>query len=269
MRVAYCNTHLNYVRGDDYEPIKTTIYDGRASLQELEFDECGFVLLAHQSQVTNWNDVEQLNSVHCDEMAEVARAFTGCRYAVAYPPIVRSPQNEQAEPDYGPIHSVHADFTEDYRSMIEADDRPYREFIIPLLEKAGITQQHIHKASRVIMLQLWRNLGHSRPQTPLAVCDASTVPREQLGTFLLEEYAGQTINLETFYAQVPEHKDQNHWYTFPGLEDDEVIAFRAFDSDCMEQQKPFWTLHSAFNDPHADPTAAARESIEMRVLCLW
>ncbi|MDE0758427.1 MAG: CmcJ/NvfI family oxidoreductase [Pseudomonadales bacterium] len=269
MRVAYCNTHLNYVRGNDYEPVETTIYDARASQQALDFDECGFILINHRSKVTDWNDTIQLNTFHCSEMADVAREFTGCRNAVAYPPIVRSPEAARTEPDYAPIHSVHADFTEDYRTMIEAQDRPYRDFIVPLLEKAGITQQHVLEASRVMMLQLWRNLGHPWPDTPLAVCDASTVPRKQLGTFLLEQYAGQTIALETFYAQVPEQKDQNHWYTFPGLEVDEVIAFRAFDSDYMAQQKPFWTLHSAFNDPLADPTASARESIEMRVLCLW
>ncbi len=153
--------------------------------------------------------------------------------------------------------------------MIEAEDRPYRDFIIPLLDKAGLSQQDIRSASRVMMLQLWRNLGDPQPDTPLAVCDARTVPRTQLGTLLLEQYAGQTIELETFYAEVPQQKGQNHWYTFPDLKVDEVIAFRAFDSDYMAKQKPFWTMHSAFEDPVAGPAAPARESIEMRVLCLW
>ncbi len=269
MRVAYCNTHLNYVRGDDYKPVETTIYDARASQPALDFDECGFILLNHRSRVTDWNDIDQLNNLHCREMADVAREFTGCRQAVAYPPIVRSPEAARTEPDYAPIHSVHADFTEDYRTMIEAEDRPYRDFIIPLLDKAGLSQQDIRSASRVMMLQLWRNLGDPQPDTPLAVCDARTVPRTQLGTLLLEQYAGQTIELETFYAEVPQQKGQNHWYTFPGLKVDEVIAFRAFDSDYMAKQKPFWTMHSAFEDPVAGPAAPARESIEMRVLCLW
>ena len=84
MRVAYCNTHLNYVRGNDYEPVETTIYDARASQQALDFDECGFILINHRSKVTDWNDTIQLNTFHCSEMADVAREFTGCRNAVAY-----------------------------------------------------------------------------------------------------------------------------------------------------------------------------------------
>ena len=50
---------------------------------------------------------------------------------------------------------------------------------------------------------------------------------------------------------------------------DEVIAFRTYDSLCEREGRPFWTPHSAFVDPNAPEAARPRESLEMRVLCLF
>jgi hypothetical protein len=48
-----------------------------------------------------------------------------------------------------------------------------------------------------------------------------------------------------------------------------VIAFRTYDSLCEREGRPFWTPHSAFVDPNAPEAARPRESLEMRVLCLF
>ena len=45
---------------------------------------------------------------------------------------------------------------------------------------------------------------------------------------------------------------------------------RAYDSDRAGTGEPFWTMHTAFRDPHvADLAANRRESVEMRALCIW
>ena len=53
------------------------------------------------------------------------------------------------------------------------------------------------------------------------------------------------------------------------MERDEVVVFRAYDSERAEAGQPFWTPHSAFIDPVAGPDAPTRESIEMRAICLF
>ena len=47
------------------------------------------------------------------------------------------------------------------------------------------------------------------------------------------------------------------------------VAFRAYDSDRVAKGEPFWTPHSAFVDPTVPADAPARESLEMRAICLF
>ena len=87
---------------------------------------------------------------------------------------------------------------------------------------------------------------------------------------VVPEYGGLHLEFETFGAWTPTDHVTPEWYTFPNLRHDEVVALRTFDSRCVDEGRPYWTPHSAFRDPHvvAGP-ATRRESVEMRVLCVW
>jgi hypothetical protein len=50
---------------------------------------------------------------------------------------------------------------------------------------------------------------------------------------------------------------------------DEVAVFRTFDSAMIGSQLPYWTPHSAFNDPEVQPNQPARSSIELRATCIF
>ena len=269
----YCTTTLYYGQedgnADDVQPVTVAIGNARETSDTLEYESCGFTLLEHRSEVDDWRDAMHVADVHMAEIKELARQQTGCDHALVYPPIVRSPQTAREIADYAPIQFVHSDYTDDYRPMIEDPDRPYGAFLAPALETVGVKQDELADAERVLMLQFWRNIGAERPDYPLALCDADSVPRSQLYPILVPEYGGLRLEFETFGVKAPAKPDEHHWYTFPALQDDEVIAFRTFDSRCAEQNRPFWTPHSAFRDPHAGPDAPRRESVEMRVLCLF
>ena len=71
------------------------------------------------------------------------------------------------------------------------------------------------------------------------------------------------------YDQLPAEPTERRWYTFPSMTRDEVVMFRAFDSDLVDRGEPFWTPHSAFRDPTAGDDAPPRASIEMRAICLF
>jgi hypothetical protein len=266
---VYCETGLNFYSGDVTTSVDVNIRNGRAVRNELDYEQCGFTLLTHQSDVRDWLDESELQRVHGPEIAQLARDFSGCDQVVVYPPLVRSPTRAASHDDFGPIEAVHSDFTEDYRLMVQEPGRPYRRFLDPLLAAAGLSRDDVENASRLLMLQFWRNIGETFPDRPFALCDASTVPRTELAPYLVPEYGGEKLEFETFMGLTPQDAESQRWYTFPGLKIDEVIAFRTYDSRCEQEGRPFWTPHSAFVDPTVGAGAPQRESLEMRVLCLF
>ena len=269
---VYCTAPLNYVNRTTFEaePVPTAIHDGRVGQAERVFDDCGFTLLDHPSAVTDWRSEAHLDEVHLPEIADLARSFTGCELTVAYPSIVRSPAAAEVVEDHAPIDFVHSDFTEDYGRMVVEAGRPYRAFLDPLLEAQGLTTADLAGASRLMLLQFWRNTGPVEADYPLALCDARSFPKSSLVRSVVPDYGGVRLEFEVFGAMTPGADADPRWYTFPNLGCDEVIALRTYDSSCVDADRPFWTLHSAFRDPAvAALPEHRRESVEMRVLCIW
>ncbi|MEM8768020.1 MAG: CmcJ/NvfI family oxidoreductase [Pseudomonadota bacterium] len=267
-RVRYCEASLNYSDETGYRPTTVEILDGRTS-DVPTYERCGFQLLDHRSSVRDWRDEQELTGVHGPEVETLAQEQLGCDTAIAYPPLVRSPQTAKSSADYAPIEFVHSDYSADYRPMIEDPARPYRAFIEPLLEARGLTQADLPRAERVAVLQFWRNIGAELPDYPLAFCDASSVDPSRVYQFVVDEYGGMPLAFETTCMLPPAASEHHDWYCFPGMTTAEVVAFRTYDSRCVEEDRPLWTPHSAFRDPHAGADAPRRESLEMRVLCLW
>lgn len=114
-------------------------------------------------------------------------------------------------------------------------------------------------AERVVVLNLWRlvtNFGAKTP-THLAMCDVRSV---DLATdrlpyhFLVDGCVGFNYGLDSTSAA------QHKWSYFPMLAADEVVVFKAYDS-----QGPGWCFHAAVDDPDAPDGCAPRESVEVRV----
>ena len=270
----YCRATLNFVGDADRVAVATPILDARSSAP-VGFDRCGFTLLQHASEVTDWRDEHRVAEVHRPEIVELASSFTGCDAVVAYPPIVRSPATARTVEDYAPIELVHSDFTIDYRAMVTDPTRPYSGFISPLLAELGFGQSDLAKASRLAMIQFWRNTGPQTPDYPLAVCDVATMdPRRQV-TSVVDSYGGQHLEFEVSFFLAPAldvdpEVGRDVWYTYPAMTSDEVLVFRTYDSDRELAKQPVWTPHSAFLDPNASHGAHnRRESVEMRALCVW
>lgn len=266
---SYCTTNLNYAGLTDYESTKVTIADGRYALDNLDFEHCGFTLLEHCSKVTEWRNEQLVNEIHVPEIELLAKEFTGCDHAIVYPALIRSPATAKEIADYAPIESVHSDYTEDYQLMVTTPSRSYCEFLEPLLKRDGLDFNAIQQAHRMMVIQFWRNIGDPLPDFPLAICDAETVHHSELIAIDVPEYGGQRLNFEAFAVRTPPQPELHAWYTFPKLALNEVVTFRTFDSRCVEEDRAFWTPHTAFRDPNAGPNAPQRESVEMRALCLF
>jgi hypothetical protein len=78
------------VRTGKSETHRVPIRDARPMIGDLSLDKEGFVLLHHQTVVTNFYDEEQITSVYYPECERVMQAATGAARVVAFDHIVRN-----------------------------------------------------------------------------------------------------------------------------------------------------------------------------------
>ena len=263
----YCRTPLNYSVDGVPFPIEVDVQDGR-TVELPGWETCGFELMNFHSRVVDWRSSNEVEALHFDEVTYLCRKLTGCSHVIYYPPLLRSPEGAAAHPDLAPIEFVHSDYTESYRATIENPEHPYHRILEPSMARAGVTTETLCNASRVLTLQLWRNIGKPDIDYPMCFCDCRTVTREELEPIHVAEYGGLRTEFEAF-AVAPTRNQEHRWYTFPEMAIDEVVLFRAFDSKCIEDGRPFWTPHASFRDPRQPENAPARKSLEMRAICLF
>lgn len=265
---VYCRTQLEYLGPMGMVGVDVDIHDARAADATLSWDDNGFELVHLPSALDDWSDLEQIEQVHGPEVVAFAKAQTGCDHVIFYPPILRSKEQTRVHADLGPIRAAHSDYAESYLSMLRDPEHAYVRLMQPSLERAGITAQVLANARRIVTLQIWRNLGAPNMDQPLALCDSRSVPRDELEVVPVPTYAGVRTEFESLLVKRSRTRRQHRWYTFPGLHGDEVLLFRAFDSDRMQANEPFWTPHCAFVDPQVI-NPEPRQSLEMRAICLF
>ena len=270
---VFCRTTLNFAarRGAMLgAPVSLDILDGRrADLPGWE--ECGFERITHRSAVAGWDD-DELISTHHGEMEELARRLTGADIALVSSHIKRGPEHVARHADLGPISFAHSDFA------VGSDQLVRRSFVEPragadgpvrALARNGVTAREVADASRLVILQFWRNLGPAKMDFPLAFCDARTVSPTDVRPIPVSDYAGSGIDFDALALLEPLGSGQYSWYVFPDLEIDEVVAFRTYDTALVERGETWFTPHSAFRDPDVEVGRPARSSIELRAICLF
>jgi hypothetical protein len=263
----FCRTSLNYIpRAGGSGPTEVPVLDGRAA--ELPgWEECGFELMQHTSAVGNWDDDDEIARVHYPEIIELARRLTGCDHALLASHIKRSPQEAKRHSDLSPITVVHSDFADSYGDLLR---KLYREGDRAEAARSdGVSPEDVAGARRLMILQFWRNLGPAKMDLPLAFCDARSVPRDEIRAFPVKNYAGSGFDFEALGIVAPEKPESHHWYVFPEMKIDEVVAFRTYDSECVEKGEPYWTPHSAIRDPEVELGEPSRSSIELRATCVF
>ncbi len=230
---------------------------------------CGFELVSHTTAAASWDD-DDLAAVHHQEMEQLARQMTGCDVALVSNHIKRGPEFARQHEDLAPIDFVHSDFAKSYDRLIRGSYRqPGREGADRALERNGITAADVEAASRLVILQFWRNLGREKMDYPIGFCDARTVTPDDARPIPVSDYAGSGIDFDAIAVLGPTGPHQYRWYAFPELRRDEVVAFRTFDTDLVAAGDTWFTPHSAFRDPEVEVGNPARSSIELRAICLY
>ena len=253
------------------EAVEVDILDARTA--DLPgWSDCGFELMSGESAVGDWSDDDEVAAIHHGEMEALARRLTGCDVALVSNHIKRGPEFARQHEDLNPIEFVHSDFAIGYDQQVRrsyVDPEPGRDGAAQALERNGVTAADVEAASRLVILQSWRNLGPAKMDFPLAFCDARTVTPADARPIPVSDYAGSGIDFEAVAVLSPVSPDQYRWYAYPELQLDEVVAFRTYDTDLVERGDTWFTPHSAFRDPDVEVGRPARSSIELRAICLF
>ncbi len=130
---------------------------------------------------------------------------------------------------------------------------------------AFVPDLDVSRYSRWALYNLWRATTPPPQDFPLAVCDARTLARDDEVTVkaITEEVGSGAIRHDTTgYVYNPEHR----WYYFRDMTPDEVLVFKAHDTDSRRAGR---VAHTAFTDPTCPAGVPTRASVEMRGLALF
>jgi len=267
--VDFVEAKLNYLSGTSEKPVSyryepppgvpwrtgtysshvVAIRNARPIADRLSLDKEGFELIRFKSQLANFYDEKEVQTVLYPEVEQLLREATGAPRVFVFDHIVRhAPKAQRSENGAKePAKSVHNDYTEHSGSKRVRDLFP--DEAEELLK------------NRVAIINLWKPISGPVGEAPLSVCDAGSIAESDLVVSQLR-YAhriGETYAI-TYAAG-------HRWYYFPEMRSDEALLIKCFDSE--KDGRARFTAHTAFDDPTSPPNAPARESIELRALVFF
>ena len=236
-------------RAKSYWPVdehRVTIHDVRPEIGELSFDRNGFVVVDEPTDVTAFTDKDEL-ARYCRQTEALVQRLTEAEKVVSFGPIIRT-NATGAHGHNQPAHGAHVDYglrtVSDFtRDLLPADEAERR------------------LNGRFMLINVWRPIAMVE-SAPLAVCDASTVKREDL--FDSEVVGGLgDFKRRSLWGFNLAYQADHKWYWVPHMQPWEALVFKLFDSDPDAVQ---FTAHSAFEDPNTPADAAPRQSVEVRTI---
>ena len=231
----------------EHEAHAVAIRDARPLAGTVSLDANGFALLQHQSAVKDFFDDEEVRRVYYPEVERLVREATGADRVHIFDHTTRRrvvDAETQADAPRQPVRRVHIDHT--------ARSGPQR--VRDLLPEEA---DELLKG-RVQVINLWRPIKGPLLDSPLAVCDATTIAPDDLvpSDLVYPHRVGETYSVKFN----PAHR----WYYVPQMRTDEALLLKCSDTSTGVPAR--FTPHSAFTDPTAPIDALPRESIEVRTL---
>lgn len=251
-----------------YQPYPVLIHDARPVAPQFSLDEHGFVLARRSSDVIDFFDRDEVDARYEAEALSIVQDLTGADLVTGRGWMIRTSGDLEAKvrkvANYRhrggvqpPASEAHVDFSPDRAEQmarqVYADafpgSPPYRRFISS---------------------SLWRTFSPPPQDWPLALCEGSTVGRDEgvsNALVIVDEIPDEATMLgpladedAAITASIFHYNPAHRWWYFPNMTRDEVILLKFHDSD---PTKALRVPHTAFRDTSfAD--ARPRESIELR-----
>jgi hypothetical protein len=230
------------------ESHQVPIFDGRSTADSFLLDREGFALVRHPTAVRDFHDDAEVRKVYYPAAEAFIRATLGADRVFIFDHTVRRRVDGAADLRGGgprqPATRVHVDQT------AASGANRVREHL------PNETEQLLK--GRVQVINLWRPIRGPLRDSPLAMCDASSVaPADLVASDLI--YPNR--NGETYSVKYnPDHR----WFYFPEMTPDEALLLKCYDSAVDGRSR--FAPHTAFVDPTTPADAPPRESIELRTL---
>lgn len=250
--IQYVNASLQFAAATNEVPQSfveclVPIHNARLEDSELSLHRDGFMLAAHKTAVRDFYDSSEVTNIYYSEIASLVRNITNATFVTVFTHAIRRAAKEgRGDPAIQqPFKLVHNDYT--------AKTGPIR-----VREVLG-SQAHHYMQYPFSIFNIWRPLHGPLQESPLAVCNATSVTARHVVPILSKDPGGKQIIVYSLTFN-PEQR----WSYFPMMHPDEVLIFKTFDS--RDDGRARFTFHSAFDDPNTPANARPRESVEVRVI---
>jgi hypothetical protein len=230
------------------EAHQVPIFDGRPVAGSFSLDREGFALVRHPTAVRDFYNDKEVREVYYPAVEAFLRATLRADRVFIFDHTVRR-RVEGADDVRGagprqPATRVHVDQTE------ASGANRVREHLPAEAEEL--------LKGRVQVINLWRPIRGPVRDTPLALCDATSVAAGDLvaSDLIYPNRSGETYSVK--FSQ------QHRWFYFPEMTADEALLLKCYDSAIDGRAR--FAPHTAFVDPTTPANAPPRESIELRTL---
>jgi hypothetical protein len=230
------------------EAHQVPIFDGRPVVGSFSLDREGFALVRHPTAVRDFYNDKEVREVYYPAVEAFLRATLRADRVFIFDHTVRR-RVEGADDVRGagprqPATRVHVDQTE--------------------ASGANRVREHLPAEAdellkgRVQVINLWRPIRGPVRDTPLALCDATSVAAGDLvaSDLIYPNRSGETYSVK--------FNQQHRWFYFPEMTADEALLLKCYDSAIDGRSR--FAPHTAFVDPTTPANAPPRESIELRTL---
>lgn len=236
--------------GAEFEDREVTIHNARQLNPMATLDLQGFALVAHNTLVSDFYQLEAQVQDYEREITALVLAASGGHQALVFDHTLRSDsrrvRGERTTRE--PASVIHNDYTD-----ASAKKR--------LLELLPDEEGRARAAQRFAIINVWRSIQGSVLRSPLACCDAATLADKDL--VASERRAEERVGELELVCWNPAHR----WYYYPAMHYGEALLIKTFDS--AKDGRARRSIHTAFDNPLAPADAPARESIESRLLVFF
>src|SRR5258705_10166654 len=97
-----------------YQEHKMTIYNARAIADQLSLEREGFILVNHETKMTNFYDENEIRDLYYKETEELVKRTSGAKRVVVFDHTLRSADEAMREEKQisGPVRHAHNDYTD-------------------------------------------------------------------------------------------------------------------------------------------------------------
>ena len=216
---------------------------------DLDLDVSGFVLVKHETGVRDFRDKKTVQTQYFTQMRDLVLEQTGAHDALVFPFYqVRSNDPKHFFDAYSLY--MHCDFSPD----------TWDQFAQSIVRDSGGDENYAPGEWDFAFYNMWRPIGQAVEKDPLVLIDANTVERTDIINY------APVAKGHKAQAAVPLFNSSQRFYYVPGMQTDEVLIFKQLDS---RPDKSLVCPHTSFIDPTAPHNALARESIDIRFMCVF